>query len=224
MYTIGDKRAAHELRTALEEDIATGRAAPGARLDEAGLAARFGVSRTPVREALQGLAADGLVTLRPRRGAVVAAPDIAELVALFETMAEFEASCAGLAARRMDEAGHAKLRAILTACDDPVRAGDAEAYYVLNVILHEAIYDGGGNLVLALTTRRLRNRLAPYRRLQLRSPRRLVASHAEHGRLVAAIIAGDEARARARTAAHVGVQGERFGDFLAGLTPALRAG
>ena len=224
MYTIGGKRAAYDLRAVIEEDIATGRAAPGARLDEAGLAARFGVSRTPVREALQGLAADGLVTLRPRRGAVVAAPDLAELVALFETMAELEASCAGFAARRMDKTGHAKLRTILTACDEPVRAGDAEAYYVLNVALHETIYDGGGNLVLALTTRRLRNRLAPYRRLQLRGPRRLAASHAEHGRLVAAIIAGDEAAARARTSAHVGVQGERFGDFLAGLSPALRAG
>ena len=224
MYTNDAKRAAHNLRAAIEEDIATGRAAPGARLDEAGLAARFGVSRTPVREALQGLAGDGLVTLRPRRGAVVAAPDLAELVALFETMAELEASCAGLAARRMDEAGHVRLRAILAECAHPMRAGDADAYYVLNVALHEAIYDGGGNPVLALTTRRLRNRLAPYRRLQLRSPRRLAASHAEHGRLVAAIVAGDEAAARARTAAHIGVQGERFGDFLAGLTPTLRAG
>lgn len=228
MYTIGARSTGHhaasDLRTAIEEDIVTGRVAPGERLDEAGLAVRFGVSRTPVREALQGLAADGLITLRPRRGAVVASPTIPDLMALFEAMTELESACAGLAARRMEAPDHARLWDLWRACLPAVRAGDADAYYDANVRLHEAVYDGAGNPVLAGDTRRLRNRLAPYRRLQLRSPRRLLASHAEHEALAAAIEAGDEALARGRMRGHVGVQGEAFTDFLARLPDTLRAG
>ena len=228
MYTIGGRlpgqHTASDLRAAIEEDIVTGRAAPGERLDEAGLALRFGVSRTPVREALQGLAADGLVTLRPRRGAVVASPTVPELMALFEAMTELESACAGLAARRMDGVGHARLWDLWRACLPVVRAGDADAYYDANVRLHEAVYDGANNPVLAGDTRRLRNRLAPYRRLQLRSPRRLLASHEEHKALTAAIEAGDEALARARMRGHVAVQGDVFTDFLARLPHTLRAG
>ena len=217
-------RRASELRTILEEDIVTGRMAPGERLDETGLAERFGVSRTPVREALQQLAGEGLITLRPRRGAVVAAPDLGELLALFETMAELESACAGLAARRLDATGHARLEALVEACAPLVEAGEHDGYYDHNVAFHEALYEGAGNAVLAETTRRLRNRLAPYRRLQLRTPRRLLGSHEEHGALVRAIREGNEAGARALMLDHVGVQGERFADFLARLPQLARAG
>jgi DNA-binding GntR family transcriptional regulator len=63
------------LREAIEDEIVTGRLAPGTRLEEATLAEKFGVSRTPIREALLHLAASGLVEIRPRRGAMVSAPD-----------------------------------------------------------------------------------------------------------------------------------------------------
>jgi DNA-binding GntR family transcriptional regulator len=174
-----------------------------------------------VREALQQLAAEGLVTIRPRRGAIVAAPGVGELVALFEAMAELESSCAGLAARRMDAAGHTRLRELHAACTPCVEAMDPDAYYARNVSLHEAIYDGAGNPVLASTTRRMRNRLAAYRRLQLRSPKRLQASNAEHAEVIEAIIAGDEEKARRLMHAHVSVQGESFADFLRRLPPTL---
>jgi DNA-binding GntR family transcriptional regulator len=217
------QRTAFSLRLQLEEAIVEGKFEPGARLDEARLAERFGVSRTPVREALQQLAAEGLVTIRPRRGAVVAAPGVGELVALFEAMAELESACAGLAARRMDSAGHGLLRELQAACVLCLKAMDPDAYYARNVSLHEAIYDGAGNPVLASTTRRMRNRLAAYRRLQLRSPKRLQASNAEHAEVVEAIIAGDEEKARRLMHAHVSVQGESFADFLRRLPPALHA-
>jgi len=215
------RRTASSLRLQLEEAIVEGHVEPGARLDEARLADQFGVSRTPVREALQQLAAEGLVTIRPRRGAIVAAPGVGELVALFEAMAELESACAGLAARRMDAVGHARLRELHAACTLCMKAMDPDAYYNRNVTLHEAIYDGAVNPVLASTTRRMRNRLAAYRRLQLRSPKRLQASNAEHGEVVEAIIAADEAGARRLMHAHVGVQGESFADFLRRLPPIL---
>jgi DNA-binding GntR family transcriptional regulator len=222
-HALASQRTAFSLRLQLEEAIVEGHFEPGARLDEVRLAERFGVSRTPVREALQQLAAEGLVTIRPRRGAVVAAPGVGELVALFEAMAELESTCAGLAARRMDSAGHARLRELHAACVLCMEAMDSDAYYARNVSLHEAIYDGAGNPVLASTTRRMRNRLAAFRRLQLRSPRRLQTSNAEHGEIVEAIAAADEDQARRLMRLHVGVQGESFADFLSRLPPAVQS-
>jgi DNA-binding GntR family transcriptional regulator len=220
---LANSRTAASLRLQIEEGIVSGHIEPGARLDEARLAEQFGVSRTPIREALQQLAAEGLVTIRPRRGAIVAAPGVGELVALFEAMAELESACAGLAARRMDTNGHRRLRELQAACKLCVKARAPDDYYARNVTLHEAIYDGSGNPVLASATRRMRNRLAAYRRLQLRSPTRLQASNAEHAEIVEAIVAADEERARRLMRVHVGVQGESFADFLSRLPPAVQS-
>src|SRR3546814_16906506 len=83
----------------LEEDIVSGRLAPGERLDEVSLATSFGVSRTPVREVLQRLASSGLVELRPRRGASVSRISIGRTADLFEVMAHLAGRCGRLAAR-----------------------------------------------------------------------------------------------------------------------------
>src|SRR6478752_9163616 len=89
------------LRLQIADEIISGALEPGTPLDEQELAARFGVSRTPVREAIRQLAASGLVSVRPHRGAVVALPTPTQLDDMFEAMAELEALCAGLAARNM---------------------------------------------------------------------------------------------------------------------------
>ena len=95
---------------ALSDEIVAGRLGPGARLDEQSLADRFGLSRTPVREALGQLAAIGLVEKRPHRGVVVAAFTVERMMHMFEVMAELEALCARLAARRMSLGAKAALR------------------------------------------------------------------------------------------------------------------
>ena len=101
----GDKkdsqRRAEGVRCRLETEIFSGALTPGERLDEMGLARRFGVSRTPVREALLQLSSAGLIEMRPRQGAVVAAITVQQLLQMFEVMAEMEALCARYAARRM---------------------------------------------------------------------------------------------------------------------------
>src|SRR5437764_205203 len=112
--TAGGERMtrAEELRLALADEIINGSLAPGATLDETLLAQRFNVSRTPVREALRQLAASGLVETRPHRGAVVASLSHDRLNALFEAMAELEATCAGLAAERMSASERQTLQQI----------------------------------------------------------------------------------------------------------------
>src|SRR3954449_6690629 len=96
-------RLADTLRNQLEQDIVTGALRPGARLDEQSLAARFGVSRTPIREALIQLATAGLVTLQPRRGAFVTSLSLKEIIERFEVMAALEGACGTLAARRITD-------------------------------------------------------------------------------------------------------------------------
>ncbi len=206
-----------ELVRALEQDIVTGDLPPGHRLDEATIAERFGVSRTPVREALNRLASTGLVEIRPRRGAAVAAPGLKQLLDMFEVMAELEGLCGRLAARRMSAEERARLAAAHEACRNFADDADSDGYYAANVDFHEAVYSGCHNDFLAEQTRALRNRLAPYRRLQLRRVNRVDESLAEHQAILEAIAAGDAERADRLLQAHVTVQGGSFADFVANL-------
>ena len=93
-------RRAETLRDQLEQDIVTGHFKPGERLDEQSLADRFGVSRTPIREALMQLASIGMVELHARRGAFVVSLSLKEVVERFETMASLGGMCGALAAQK----------------------------------------------------------------------------------------------------------------------------
>lgn len=209
--------ATPRLREALEEEIVEGHLRPGQRLDEASLADRFAVSRTPIREALIQLAASGLVEIKPRRGAFVTLLGPQALVDSFEFMAELEAACARLAARRMTPEDRAALQAAHAACAAAVEAGDPAAYYPANAVFHQAIYAATANRVMAEEARRHQVRLQPYRRLQLRAPRRMDASFAEHEAILAALVAGKGDEAANLLRVHVLVQGERFMSLLRAL-------
>ena len=124
-------RRADALRDQLEQDIVTGALRPGERLDEQSLAARFGVSRTPIREALMQLASAGLVELQPRRGAFVASLSLQEVIERFEVMAALEGACGALAARRITEDERLALLEAHEACAQQAPGGDADAYYYL---------------------------------------------------------------------------------------------
>jgi DNA-binding GntR family transcriptional regulator len=210
---------ADALRDALEDEILTGRLAPGTRLEEVALASRFGVSRTPIREALLHLAAAGLIENRPRRGAVVASIGPQRLVEMFEVMAELEAMGARLAARRAGPGDIALVRTAHEACAEAAAAGDGDRYYYENERFHDAIRRAARNAFLAEQADTLKKRLRAYRRLQLRARGRIAASFAEHEAITAAIARGDGEAAAAAMRAHVTVQGERFADLLASLTP-----
>ncbi|WP_407527583.1 GntR family transcriptional regulator [Methylobacterium oryzisoli] len=205
------------LRQTIEDEIVDGVRTPGERLDEVQLAERFGVSRTPIREALLQLAMTGLIEVKPRRGAVVSTPDPARLLEMFETMAELEAACARLAARRLTPPHQAELTAALEACRQAAETGDTTAYYAENTVFHAVIYRASRNGFLCEQATALSRRLAPFRRIQLRVRNRLGQSFAEHAAAVEAILAGDEALAAERMRAHVIVQGDRFSDLILGL-------
>ena len=208
---------AQRLRQTIEDEIVSGHLSVGSRLDEAQLAERFGVSRTPIREALLQLAVTGLVEAKPRKGTIVSAPEPQHLLAMFETMAEIEAACGRFAARRIVPADESALDAALSACASAAQAGDFEGYYQENYVFHSVVYRACHNGFLCEQARLLHRRLAPYRRLQLRARQRLGQSLAEHAGIVAAIRAGDEAEAGERLRAHVVVQGDRFADLVASL-------
>lgn len=215
--TVSAETVSSQLRAAIETDILTGAIAPDTRLDEASLAKRFGVSRTPIREALQALAAAGLITIRPRRGATVNAPDFRRLIEMFDLMAEMEALCARQAARRLTSSDRESILATLEACRGAAEIGDTDAYYYENERFHQAIYAASQNGFAAEQALALQKRLASYRRLQLRVRNRMMSSFAEHEAIVQAILAGDAELAAQRLRSHVVVQSERFGDLLAGL-------
>jgi DNA-binding GntR family transcriptional regulator len=208
-------RRAQALRDALEQDIITGRFRPGDRLDEQSLAARFEVSRTPIREALMQLASTGLVELQARRGAFVASLSFKDVVERFEVMAALEGMCGALAARRITEPMQRELE---TAHEDCVREAlqeNADAYYYANERFHHVIYKACQNAFLAEQAQHLHARLKPYRRLQLRARSRVVSSLAEHQGIVDAIRAGDGDRAERLLREHILIQGERLADFIA---------
>ena len=208
-------RLSEQLCEKIEEQIVTGALRPGARLDEQELAAEFGVSRTPIREALIQLASAGLVDTRPRRGAVVAEIEPHRLCEMFDVMAELEAMCARLAARRITEDEIASLRAAHQACEAARDADNPDAYYWLNELFHRQIYMASHNGFLAEQAISLHRRLRPYRRLQLRVRNRMKVSYSEHQSIVDAIVAGDGDLAADRIRGHIQVQGERFTDLVA---------
>ncbi|WP_334223796.1 GntR family transcriptional regulator [Thiosocius teredinicola] len=206
---------ASKLRDVLEEEIVNGVVKPGDRLDEAALAERFNVSRTPIREAFKYLVGSGLVETVPNRGTFVASVGLPQLVEMFEVMAELEGMCARLAARRITEEESAELQSLLDDCAQAKEQGDLDGYYYINQQFHDCIYRASHNQFLAQQTRQLQTRLKPYRRLQLRVRNRASTSLEEHRLIVAAIVNGDEQAAESHIKDHVRIQGERFTDFVA---------
>ena len=216
LHTAPNNRSS-QLREAIEEMIAVGAVAPGQHLDETELAERFGVSRTPIREALIQLASMGLVVIRPRRGAVVAELGPRQLVEMFEMMSELEAVCARLGARRMSAPERDALREVHAACQAASVSAGTDDYYYKNEAFHQSIYGGSHNQFLIDQAMALSRRLRPYRRLQLRVRDRVPASFAEHDALVTAIVDGDGELAARLARDHVMIQGERFADLMASL-------
>lgn len=206
------------LHDALEDRILTGRLLPGSRLDEASLAEEFGVSRTPVRQAIFQLAATGLLEHFPRRGAFVVEFGPQRLSEMFQVMAEMEALCASNAARRATSEDIRLLDESHLQCVHAAESGESDRYYYENEAFHDLIRAISGNAFLKEEIDRLQKRLKPYRRLQLRARGRMNKSLAEHAAIVAAITSGDPTVAGAAMRDHITIQGDRFADLLATLS------
>lgn len=210
-------RQSEKVRNELEDMIVSGEIAPGAKLDEESLAARFGVSRTPIREALMQLAATGLVHTRPRQTATVAKLTVKDIIESFEFNAEVEAIAADMAARRMTVAQRRALRAVVDRMQRVVRQGDAEAYVRLNRDFHATLHAGSHNRHVESQARILLAHLAPYRRQVLLRPGQLEVSLRQHREIANAVVAGDAAAASRAMRIHTSVNDQSFLDVLSAI-------
>jgi DNA-binding GntR family transcriptional regulator len=198
-------RASDRAYSVLREEILDGALAPGVVLAEVEQAARLGVSRTPLREALSRLTADGLVSSHSGRGVVVTEVSTARIGELFEVRAALEEQAARLAARRRDPAVFEALRQDLLGAnellerDDPAR----HEYYALVARLDAAIDDAVQNPFLVSTLAGVRTHVARIRRLSHDDPERLREAAREHLMIVDAIVDGSESLAAHATQLHL---------------------
>lgn len=209
-----DRLPSAKIRDSLEQRIVEGELGNGKRLDETELSGFYGVSRTPVREALQRLAESGLAEHLPRRGTFVRSPSLSQLVEMFEVMAELECMAIRLAARRATTNDIDALEKDNETCRAAVAANDTKKYYEVNARLHGRIYQMSGNSFLANEARRLHDRLRPFRRLQLRVRGRMEESMAEHDIILAALRDGNADRAMETMKKHITIVGVRFNDLV----------
>ena len=180
-----------EVADGLRARIFDGLLAPGSFMDEVALCANLAISRTPLREALKVLAAEGLVRHEPRRGSFVSQMTEQDLDDIFPVIALLEGRCALEATRNATDADIAALKTLHQALQQHGAAGRITDYYAVNFSIHEAIILLANNRWLAQAIADLRKILKLARLQQLHAPGRLEQSLNEHLALFAAIKAGD---------------------------------
>lgn len=208
-------RRAEEIRASLQAEIENGELEPGSQLDEKALTERFMVSRTPVREALQQLAALDLVTMRPRQGVTVSRLSVNKVRSMLEFISEVEGVLATLAARRMSPDAEAGLRACLGACHDALQRQDAGAYAAANAEFHDWIYRAARNAHMVAMLKSTRRMIKRYRFSPLFTARQMAISYADHQKIAEAILAGNESAAALAAKGHVPYGNTGFAEFLA---------
>ena len=187
-----ERRPLHnELAERLRHLIVEGDLAPGEKLSERDLCSRFGVSRTPLREALKVLSAEGLVRLIPHRGAAVSKLTLEDLEEAFPIMGALEAVAGELACRHIIDAEVAELGAIHAEMVAAYRACDLGGYFALNQRIHEAILRAARNPTLAQMQRGLAGRVRRARYMANMSADRWAEAVREHEAILEALTARD---------------------------------
>jgi DNA-binding GntR family transcriptional regulator len=187
----------------LRREVAEGVLEPGLRLDETELAARLSVSRTPVREALRLLAAEGLLQIRARRGCFVAEVTLQDQREILPILAQLEGWVAGEVANRASADDLSRLDALHQNLEAHAAARNGERYSEAKDLFHAALPDLFGNRTLRGLLGALRGRLALARRRSLAQPGRMAASLAEHRALMRALRVRDAERAQAVMREHL---------------------
>ena len=189
------RRSLHdELTDRLRHLIVEGDLAPGAKVPEKQLCERFGVSRTPLREALKVLASEGLVQLRPNRGAVVSRLTMEDLEETFPVMGALEALSGELACERISDREIAAVREAHEKMVEHYEQGELAPYFRLNQEIHERILQAAGNPTLTSLHRGLTGRVRRARYMANMSPERWARAVAEHEEILSALEARDGAR------------------------------
>ena len=193
------EQVAQRLRTMLVE----GHIAPGAKLNERELSQELEVSRTPLREAIKRLAAEGLVELLPNRGAIAVSLSEADVIHTFEVMAGLEGMNGELAAQRITDAELAEIRAMHYEMLAAYTRGDLSNYYRLNAQIHRAINAAAKNPVLTATYTQVNARLQALRFRSNQDGAKWKRAMKEHEKMIEALQAHDAATMRAILVTHV---------------------
>ncbi len=192
-----------EVADRLRERIFRHELAPGQWIDEQEVAEQLGISRTPVREALKALAAEGLVTLSPRRGSFVTQISDKDLDDIFAILVLLEGYAARLAAERIGEAERVTLTELHERLEAAYRAGDIDAFFDANQAFHREVQRLSDNPWLLATIDDLRQKIKLSRHQSLFSRGRLAQSLAEHRALLSALLQGDAERSDALMRDHL---------------------
>ena len=198
----------------LRELIYSGELPPGAFVDEPALCERLAISRTPLREALKVLTAEGLMRHEPRRGCFVNQVTERDLDEIFPVIALLEGRCAFEAASRVNDADLRVLDGMHQRLRDCAAAGQIAAYYEANHVIHEAIIQLADNRWLAQVIADLRKILRLSRQQSLQVPGRLEQSLSEHMAVFAALQARDNSGAEAAMRTHLLRQREALRELV----------
>ena len=175
----------------LRQRIVEGLHAPGDKLNERELSELLQISRTPLREAIRMLAAEGLVELLPNRGAVVAQLSVQDVADTFELIAGLEGQSGELAAQRIGDAALAEVRALHYEMLAAFTRRDLPAYYRLNAMIHQHINTAAGNRVLTQTWANINARLQALRFRSNFDEAKWQRAMDEHGRMIELLAARD---------------------------------
>jgi DNA-binding GntR family transcriptional regulator len=192
-----------EVAVRLRQRIVEGQLAPGAKLNERELSASLKVSRTPLREAIKMLAAEGLVELLPNRGAVVARMSEQDVVDTFEVIAGLEGQAGELAAQRITDAELDEIRALHFEMLAAHTRKDLSTYYRINAQIHTLIDAAARNPVLTQTWRTVNARLQALRFRSNFDAAKWKRAVKEHERMVELLAARDGAGLRALLVEHL---------------------
>ena len=171
----------------IKEAIIKGHFKPGEKLVEQTLAQEMGVSRTPVREAIRRLEAEGFVVSIPRKGVVVSRADKEEIVQLYSIRAELEGLAARWAIENADEDDIRKLDEVISRMEETAASGDLDGVVQSNALFHDAIAQASKSRILCTLLKTLQDNIQRFRFQSLHLPGRPEAALAEHKEIVAAI-------------------------------------
>ena len=210
-------RTADKLISDIRKEVSSGILKPGDQLEVNALAERFGVSRTPIREAIRTLVESGVLETRPRKGSFVRVLSAKQLLDLFQVAAELEGMACRLAALSLTKENVEAIERGLAKCTQAAEAQNNAEYAMANLDFHTAIHNASGNDWLIEQLRQLQINLNSYRTMPYKIRGRLKKSTDEHKIICDAILSGDGEHACNLMRDHMMLQGKRLPSIIATL-------
>jgi len=210
-------RTADKLISDIRKEVSSGILKPGDQLEVTALAERFGVSRTPIREAIRTLVESGVLETRPRKGSFVRVLSAKQLLDLFQVAAELEGMACRLAALSLTKENVEAIESGLAKCTQAAEFQNNVEYAMANLDFHTAIHNASGNDWLIEQLRQLQINLNSYRTMPYEIRGRLNKSTDEHKIICDAILSGDGEHACNLMRDHMMLQGKRLPSIIATL-------